>query len=267
MSVFNVKDIVIHNGKVGIITRVYEDYKEVEVKLYRGIRILLPFDCVTVVDKKNGVLDNDCDRFLYTKNSIGQRYKVQIRKTSVCITDADWSIMMQDRPYRTYPKVGECMTVTQQKGLTYTITPQDIVFLKMVEEFEGYWFNEEKLADCEEVCNWIDCIENFIDVEIVWKRYVGVLIFSTNVGGADPLSDRRYWGTVPQDKVDSFISQISKEQNIPKKEFIPIETNHTKKEFIPIDHSLEKLAEDEVEYLREEYYQICSEMRQNFWRE
>jgi len=81
------------------------------------------------------------------------------------------------------------------------------------------------------------------------------------------LSDRRYWGTVPQDKVDSFISQISKEQNIPKKEFIPIETNHTKKEFIPIDHSLEKLAEDEVEYLREEYYQICSEMRQNFWRE
>ena len=249
MSVFNKKDIVIHNGKVGIITRVYEDYKEVEVKFDGDISILLPFSRVTVVDQKNGVLDNDCDRFLYTKNSIGQRYKVQVRKTSVCITD------MVDK--RTYPKVGECMTVTQQKGLTYTITPQDIVFLKMVEEFDGYWFDDEKLADCEEVCNWIDCIENFVDVEIVWKRYVGVLIFSTNVGGADPLSDRRFWGSVPQDKVDSFIKQISKEQNIPKKEFIPIETNH----------SLEKLAEDEVEYLREEYYQKCSEMRQNFWRE
>jgi len=159
MSVFNEKDIVIHNGKVGIITHVNSDNEEVNVKFDGGIEILLPYDCVCVVDSQSGELDNDCDYWLFTKNCMGMEYFVHFRKTTVSIFDLT--------SHRT-GNVGDKIYKNNQE--IYTITPQDIVFMEMVEFFEGNFFSYENFADIEEVCNWISCVENFVDVEIVWKR-------------------------------------------------------------------------------------------------
>jgi len=198
MSVFNEKDIVIHNGKVGIITEVNVDCEEVTIKFDGNISLSLPYDCVTVVDRQTGQLDHEGDYWLFTQNNLGIIYKVHVRKTSLSICDD-----IEDRTYG----VGEQIQLLVQ-DTWYKITPQDHVFLNMLEFFEGHWFESEKFAEIEEVCNWISCVENFVDVEIVWYKCQPIVYVDTDT-----------------------------------------------------------ISETQEENLREEYYQACSERRNNFWRE